>query len=225
MTEPRITVLVADDQAMIRAGFAALLDAQEGIRVVAQAANGVEAERLARELRPDVVLMDVRMPERDGIEATRRILQPQRPLPHAPRILMLTTFDVDEYVFDALRAGASGFLLKDALPDELVHAVRVVAAGEALLAPSVTRRFIEQFAARPAAPTRAALRLNGLTEREREVLSLVAQGRSNGEIAAELFIGEQTVKSHVGRLLHKLEARDRVQLVIAAYDAGLVRPA
>ncbi|GAB2509079.1 response regulator transcription factor [Microbacterium petrolearium] len=220
----RITVLVADDQAMVRAGFAALLDAQDGIRVIGQAGDGIEAERLARELRPDVILMDVRMPERDGIEATRRILQPAHPLPHVPRILMLTTFDVDEYVFDALRAGASGFLLKDALPDELANAVRVVAAGEALLAPSVTRRFIERFAAQPAAPTRSALRLNGLTEREREVLVLIGRGLSNGEIAAELYIGEQTVKTHVGKLLQKLAARDRVQLVITAYDAGLVQP-
>ncbi|WP_261163946.1 response regulator transcription factor [Microbacterium sp. Marseille-Q6965] len=220
----RITVLVVDDQAMVRAGFAALLDAQDGIRVVGQAGDGVEAERLARELRPDVILMDVRMPQRDGIEATRRILRPERPLPHVPRILMLTTFDVDEYVLEALRAGASGFLLKDALPDELVHAVRVVAAGEALLAPTVTRRFIERFAAQPAETPRAALTLNGLTDREREVLVLIGQGLSNGEIAAELYIGEQTVKTHVGKLLQKLGARDRVQLVITAYDAGLVQP-
>ncbi|OCG75754.1 response regulator [Microbacterium sediminis] len=220
----RITVLIADDQAMVRAGFAALLDAQDGIRVVGQARDGVEAERLARELRPDVILMDVRMPERDGIEATRRILQPERPLPHVPRIVMLTTFDIDEYVYDALRAGASGFLLKDALPEELTQAVRVVAAGEALLAPSVTRRFIERFAAQPAAPRRAELRLNALTDREREVLVLVGRGLANGEIARELFIGEQTVKTHVSKLLQKLDARDRVQLVITAYDAGLVQP-
>lgn len=225
MTEERITVLIADDQAMVRAGFAALLDAQQGIRVVGQASDGAEAVSLARELRPDVVLMDVRMPTMDGIEATRRLLQPDRPLPHVPRILMLTTFDIDDYVHEALRAGASGFLLKDALPDELARAVRVVAAGDALLAPSVTRRLIERFAGtRDAAPSRAALSLNALTEREREVLALVGRGLSNSEIASELFIGEQTVKTHIGKLLQKLPARDRVQLVITAYDAGLVSP-
>lgn len=226
MTTDRITVMIADDQAMVRAGFAALLDAQQGIRVIGQAENGAEAVRLARELRPDVILMDVRMPEVDGIEATRRILQPERPLPHTPRVLMLTTFDIDEYVHDALRVGASGFLLKDALPDELARAVRVIAEGDALLAPSVTRRLIEQFSpARDAGTSHAALLLNGLTERELEVLTHVGRGLSNTEIASELFIGEQTVKTHVGRLLQKLPARDRVQLVITAYDAGLVAPA
>lgn len=226
MTTDRITVMIADDQAMVRAGFAALLDAQQGIRVIGQAENGAEAVRLARELRPDVILMDVRMPEIDGIEATRRILQPERPLPHTPRVLMLTTFDIDEYVHDALRVGASGFLLKDALPDELARAVRVIADGDALLAPSVTRRLIEQFShTRDAGTSHAALLLNGLTERELEVLTHVGRGLSNIEIASELFIGEQTVKTHVGRLLQKLPARDRVQLVITAYDAGLVAPA
>lgn len=226
MTADRITVMIADDQAMVRAGFAALLDAQGDIRVVGQAVNGVDAVHLARELRPDVVLMDVRMPELDGIGATQQILQPDRPLPHVPRVLMLTTFDIDEYVHEALQAGASGFLLKDALPDELAHAVRVIAAGEALLAPSVTRRLIERFAtSRDDAPSRAALQLNALTEREREVLTEVGRGLSNSEIAAALFIGEQTVKTHVSRLLQKLPARDRVQLVITAYDAGLVAPA
>lgn len=219
-----IQVLIADDQAMVRAGFAALLDAQQGIRVVGQAPDGAAAVRLARELKPDVVLMDVRMPELDGIEATRRLLQPERPLPHVPKVVMLTTFDIDDYVYDALQAGASGFLLKDALPEELVHAVRVVAAGDALLAPSITRRLIERFATRPAEPSRATLQLAGLTEREREVLVLVGRGLSNTEIAADLFIGEQTVKTHVSKILAKLHARDRVQLVITAYDAGLVAP-
>jgi DNA-binding NarL/FixJ family response regulator len=221
-----ISVLVADDQAMVRAGFAALLDAQPGIRVIGQAAGGLEAVQLARERRPDVVLMDVRMPDLDGIEATRRILSPDRPLPHVPRVLMLTTFDIDDYVYEALSAGASGFLLKDALPEELAHAVRVIAAGDALLAPSVTRRLIERFADdRGTTPARAVLALNGLTEREREVLTHIGRGLSNSEIAAELYIGEQTVKTHVSKLLQKVPARDRVQLVITAYDAGLVSPA
>ncbi|WP_105565181.1 response regulator [Microbacterium halophytorum] len=225
MTTERITALIADDQAMVRAGFAALLDAQPDIRVVGQAADGDAAVALARELRPDVVLMDIRMPGTDGIEATKRLLRPDRPLPHVPRVLMLTTFDIDDYVHEALRAGASGFLLKDALPEELAHAVRVVAAGDALLAPSVTKRLIERFAdTRDPAPSRAALSLNGLTDREREVLQLIGRGLSNAEIATELFIGEQTVKTHVGKLLQKLPARDRVQLVITAYDAGLVAP-
>ncbi|WP_119697841.1 response regulator [Microbacterium halotolerans] len=225
MSTDRITALVADDQSMVRAGFAALLDAQPDIRVVGQAADGEEAVSSARELRPDVVLMDVRMPTMDGIEATRRLLRPDRPLPHVPRVLMLTTFDIDDYVHEALRAGASGFLLKDALPDELAQAVRVVAAGDALLAPSVTKRLIERFAdTRDPAPSRAALRLNALTDREREVLEHIGRGLSNSEIAAALFIGEQTVKTHVGKLLQKLGARDRVQLVITAYDSGLVAP-
>ena len=220
-----ISVLVADDQAMVRAGFAALLDAQDDVRVVGQAADGAEAVALSARLNPDVVLMDVRMPELDGIAATRRILGPSYPAAHLPRILMLTTFDIDDYVYDALEAGASGFLLKDALPDDLVHAVRVVAAGDALLAPSVTRRMIEHFAARRPRAGRATAVLRELTEREREVLTLIGRGRSNAEIAAELFISEQTVKTHVGKVLAKLGARDRVQAVIFAYDAGLVEPA
>lgn len=220
-----IDVLVADDQAMVRAGFAALLDAQEDVRVVGQAADGAEAVALAARLNPDVVLMDVRMPDLDGIAATRRILGPGYPATHVPRILMLTTFDIDDYVYDALEAGASGFLLKDALPEDLVHAVRVVAAGDALLAPSVTRRMIEHFAARRPRAGRSGAVLRELTEREREVLTLIGRGRSNSEIAAELFISEQTVKTHVGKVLAKLGARDRVHAVIFAYDAGLVEPA
>jgi DNA-binding NarL/FixJ family response regulator len=219
-----IDVLIADDQAMVRAGFAALLDAHDGIRVTGQAANGAEAVTLSARLDPDVILMDVRMPELDGIEATKRILGPGYPAAEVPRIIMLTTFDIDDYVYDALQAGASGFLLKDALPEDLVHAVRVVAAGDALLAPSVTRRMIAQFAAQKPRASHGAARLAELTEREREVLVLIGHGRSNSEIAATLFIAEQTVKTHVGKVLAKVGARDRVQAVIFAYDTGLVAP-
>ncbi|MCX7522785.1 response regulator transcription factor [Microbacterium sp. STN6] len=219
-----ITVLIADDQAMVRAGFAALLNAHEGIRVVGQSATGVEAVAASARLDPDVILMDVRMPELDGIEAARRILGNDRTAAHTPRILMLTTFDIDDYVYDALQAGASGFLLKDALPEELVHAVRVVAAGDALLSPNITRRMIAQFAAqKPRAPRSAAV-LSDLTEREREVLVLLGKGLSNSEIAEALFIVEQTVKTHVGKVLAKIGARDRVQAVIFAYDTGLAEP-
>ncbi len=220
-----ISVLIADDQAMVRAGFAALLDAQDDIRVLGQAADGAEAVALAARLNPDVVLMDVRMPQLDGIAATRRILGADYPAAHVPRILMLTTFDVDDYVYDALEAGASGFLLKDALPEDLVHAVRVVAGGDALLAPSVTRRMIEHFAARRPRASLATASLRELTDREREVLILIGRGRSNAEIAGDLFISEQTVKTHVGKILAKLGARDRIQAVIFAYDTGLVEPA
>ena len=219
-----IDVLIADDQAMVRAGFAALLDAHDGIRVTGQAANGSEAVTLSARLDPDVILMDVRMPELDGIEAAKRILGPGYPAAKVPRIIMLTTFDIDDYVYDALQAGASGFLLKDALPEDLVHAVRVVAAGDALLAPSVTRRMIAQFAAQKPRASQGAARLAELTEREREVLVLIGHGRSNSEIAATLFIAEQTVKTHVGKVLAKVGARDRVQAVIFAYDTGLVAP-
>ena len=219
-----ITVLVADDQAMVRAGFAAVLAAQPGIDVVGQAADGVEAVTLARELRPDVVVMDVRMPHRNGIEATRDLQAPARGSDHVPRVLMLTTFDIDEYVYEALRAGASGFLLKDATPEELVAAVRVVAAGDALLAPSVTRRLIEDFARSAPPPRTSDTRLAGLTEREREVLTLVGRGMSNAEIASALFIAEQTVKTHVSKILQKLGLRDRVHAVVLAYDTGLVQP-
>ena len=216
-----VRVLVVDDQAMVRAGFAALLDAQPDIEVVGQAADGEEGVRLALETSPDVVLMDVRMPVLDGIEATKAILAPGLPDPR-PRVVVLTTFDVDDYVLDALRAGASGFLLKDALPDDLVEAVRVVARGDALLAPSVTRRLIERFAGRSPGRTAVGSDLDVLTDREREVLREIAQGRSNSEIAAVLFIAEQTVKSHVSRVLTKLGLRDRAQAVMIAYESGLV---
>lgn len=220
-----ISVVVVDDQAMVRAGFAAILGAQDGIDVLGQAADGAEGVELARRLRPDLVLMDIRMPGMNGIDATRELVHPSRGEPHRPLVLVLTTFDADEYVYDALAAGASGFLLKDAPPDDLVHAVRVVAAGEALLAPRVTKRLLERFAAQRPATSSRALLLAGLTEREREILVLIGRGRSNAEIAAELFIAEQTVKTHVSRIFTKLGLRDRVQAVILAFDAGLVEPA
>ena len=215
-----IRVVIADDQAMVRAGFSALLNAQPDIEVVGLAADGDECLRVVAELAPDVVLMDVRMPVLDGISATRELSA------SAPktRILMLTTFDVDDYVFDALSAGAAGFLLKDASPEELARAVRVVAEGESLLAPSATRALIERFAATRGPRRTDRVVLGELTEREREILVGVAQGESNTEIAARLFIAEQTVKTHVSRILSKLGARDRAQLVIAAYEAGLVTP-
>jgi DNA-binding NarL/FixJ family response regulator len=212
-----IRVLIADDQALVRAGFRQLLEREPDLDVIGEAADGAEAVALARSGRPDVVVMDVRMPNVDGLEATRRVLS-ERP---APRVLVLTTFDLDEYVFEALRAGASGFLLKDAAPDELVSAVRLVARGDALLAPAVTRRVIEEFARR-AAPSRPNPGLESLTPREREVLLLVARGLSNAEIANELFLTPGTVKTHVGHILRKLDARDRVQAVVAVYESGLV---
>ena len=279
-----IRIVIADDQAMVRAGFAALLDAHPDLEVTGQAENGEECVRLVAELKPDIVLMDVRMPVLDGIEATREILstknrqasagqsqdrqsqdeptrearpletrlqklralKSQTPIPRMqppssgaqkstlstvdtnnidqslPRIIMLTTFDIDDYVFDAIRAGASGFLLKDAPPNELADAVRVVASGDGLLAPSVTRRVIEHFAAGPQDSNDAAL--PSLTDREREILVLVARGETNTEIAASLFIALQTVKTHVSRILYKLNVRDRAQAVIAAYESGLVVP-
>lgn len=225
-TGAAITVAIVDDQAMVRAGFAALLAAQSDIDVVGEAVNGAEGVELSRRAHPDVVLMDVRMPVMDGLEAARRLLDPPPGVVHRPRVLMLTTFDVDDYVYEALRAGASGFLLKDAPPADLIAAVRVVAAGDALLAPSVTRRLIADFAARPSGPRRKepALRLKGLTARESEVLVLVARGQSNQEIAASLFVAEQTVKTHVSRILGKLGLRDRAQAVIFAYESGLVSP-
>jgi DNA-binding NarL/FixJ family response regulator len=214
-----IKVLIADDQAMVRAGFAALLDAQVDIAVVGDAADGVAAVTETTRLRPDVVLMDVRMPTMDGLEAAKRILS--TPEERRPRVLMLTTFDLDDYVYEALRMGASGFLLKDAPPGDLIAAVRVVAAGDALLAPSVTRRLIEQsFKAKPALQRSA--KLDALTPREEEVLRLIARGLSNPEIAKALFVSEQTVKTHVGKVFSKLGLRDRAQAVICAYETGLI---
>ncbi|MGK5684398.1 response regulator [Actinoplanes sp. URMC 104] len=212
-----IKVLIADDQAMVREGFGALLAAQPDMLVVGDAADGAAAVTQARELRPDVVLMDVRMPVMDGLEATRR-------LQDGPKVLILTTFDLDDYVYAALRAGASGFLLKDAPAADLINAVRVVAAGEALLAPSVTRRLIAEFAARPVADRPKPAALNALTPRETDVLRLIARGRSNQEIADDLVVAEQTVKTHIGRILAKLNLRDRAQAVVFAYETGLVTP-
>jgi DNA-binding NarL/FixJ family response regulator len=215
-----VSVLIADDQALVRAGFRKLLEAEQGLRVVAEAADGVDAVALARQLQPDVVLMDIRMPRLDGLEATRRLLDG----PTRTRVVMLTTFDLDEYVFDALTAGASGFLLKDAPPEQLIAAIQVVAGGDALLAPSITRRLIEEFVRRPAARPGPPRQLAGLTARELEVLRLLARGLSNAEIAAELVLGEATIKTHVGNLLTKLGLRDRVQAVVLAYESGLIHP-
>ncbi|WP_063735027.1 response regulator [Streptomyces sp. RTd22] len=221
-----IRVIIVDDQAMVRAGFAALLAAQSDIDVVGEAPDGRQGVDVSRNTHPDVVLMDVRMPEMDGLEAARQLLEPPRGVTHRPKVLMLTTFDVDDYVYEALRAGASGFLLKDAPPADLISAVRVVAAGEALLAPSVTRRLIAEFARQRPAPRRSGslLRRSGLTPRETEVLELIARGLSNQEIAESLVLAEQTVKTHIGRVLAKLGLRDRAQAVIFAYESGLVTP-
>jgi DNA-binding NarL/FixJ family response regulator len=216
-----IRVLIADDQALVRDGFGMILDAQDGIEVVGGAEDGGRAVDLARELRPDVVLMDIRMPGVDGLEATRRLMAEGD---RAPRVLMLTTFDQNEYVYEAMKAGASGFLLKDVRREELVNAVRVVAAGEALLAPSLTRRLIEDFVRRPPPGAAPAGPIADLTEREREVLRLVARGLSNAEIAAELVVSDATVKTHVARILSKLGLRDRIQAVVMAYESGFVQP-
>ena len=211
--------MIVDDQAMVRQGFGALLDAQSDITVVATAADGSEVTELVKRTSPDVILMDIRMPKLNGIDATKQVLA-MPGLTH-PRVIILTTFDADEYVFDALRAGASGFILKDATADDLVGAVRVVAGGEALLAPSVTSRLIADYATRPA-PRRDAQKLADLTERELGVMREVATGKSNAEIAAELYVSEQTVKTHVSRILSKLGLRDRTQIVVTAYESGLV---
>lgn len=220
-----ISVLVVDDQPMIRVGIRAILDAQVDITVAGEAGDGRTAVQQTRALRPDVVLMDVRMPVLDGLAATRAILDPDADPLVRPRVLVLTTFDADHYVYEALRSGASGFLLKDSDPDELAAAVRVAAAGEAMLAPGITRRLIEKFVqAGPPVPDREHPLMGSLTEREREVLTLISRGLSNGEIARSLVIAEQTVKTHVSRILQKLELRDRVQAVVFAYENGLVAP-
>jgi DNA-binding NarL/FixJ family response regulator len=217
-----IRVAVADDQALVRSGFTMLLSVEPDIEVIGEASNGSEAVALAAREHPDVLLMDVRMPVVDGLEATRRITSDAALA--STRVVILTTFDLDEYVHEALRAGASGFLLKDTLPAELLHAVRVVASGDALIAPRITRRLIEEFARRPEPGVAAGVALDQLTEREREVLELVARGQSNAEIASALYVGHATVKTHVSRLLMKLDARDRAQLVMLAYETGVVRP-
>ncbi|KUL22060.1 response regulator [Streptomyces regalis] len=222
MTSSPIRVVIADDQQMVRQGFTVLLNTKPDIDVIGQAVDGLDAVAKVAELTPDVVLMDIRMPELGGIEATRRITTES---PHI-KVLVLTTFDLDEYVYEALRAGASGFLLKDASADQLAEAVRVVAAGDALLAPGITRRLIAEFSRlddRPRAPLKE--RVGDLTERETEVLALIAQGLSNAEIAERLVVAEQTVKTHVGRILVKLGLRDRTQAAVFAYESGLVRPA
>lgn len=211
-----LRVLIADDQALVRTGFRKILESEPDIDVVGEAQDGAEAVERARLVHPDVVLMDIQMPRMDGLEATRR-------LAGSTRILILTTFDVNEYVFEALRAGASGFLLKDSQADQLVTGIRVVAQGDSLLAPSITRRLIEQFARRPKPSTRPDA-LADLTPRELEILQLIARGLNNREIAAELVLGEATIKTHVTRVLHKLDLRDRVQAVVVAYESGLVQP-
>ena len=218
-TDAAIRVAIIDDQAMVREGFGALLGAQNDMTVVGSAADGSEAVQLVRRTRPDVVLMDIRMPQMNGLDATRAILD--MPGLEHPRVIMLTTFDADDYVFSALRAGASGFLLKDATAEDLVSAVRIVAAGDALLAPSITSKLIADYAARPA-PRDTSASLAPLTARELDVMKLIATGLSNAEIAGDLYLAEQTVKTHVSRVLSKLGLRDRAQIVVAAYESGLI---
>ena len=215
-----IRVLIVDDQALVRAGFRMILEAQPDIEVVGEAENGLKAIEAARSQRPDVVLMDIRMPGLDGIEATRRLTA----MGLATHVVILTTYDLDEYVFDALAAGATGFLLKHVPPEELVHGVRIAAGGESLLAPSVTRRLIEEFARQRSEVHVPSKAMDSLTDRERDVLKLLARGLSNPEIAAELHVGEATVKTHVAHVLDKLDLRDRVQAVILAYEVGLIKP-
>ena len=221
MNGTRLRVVIADDQVLVRAGFRALLDAQDDIEVVGEAGDGDQAVRLTRELVPDIVLMDIRMPGTDGLAATRQIAADGQ-LANV-RVVILTTFELNEYVFEAVRSGASGFLVKDTEPDELVQAIRVVAGGDALLSPSVTRRLIGEFAARAKEPRRPG-GLAELTDREQEVLALVGDGLSNGEIARRLYVSPATAKTHVSRAMIKLQARDRAQLVVIAYESGLVRP-
>jgi DNA-binding NarL/FixJ family response regulator len=215
-----IRVLIADDQALLRGGFRMILESQKDIEVVGEAADGREALEQARALEPDVVLMDIRMPELDGLEATRQLVG----VDGAPRVLILTTFDLDEYVYEAMKAGASGFLLKEVRPEQLADAVRVIAAGETLVAPAITRRLIEDFVRRRPPGSGAPDEISELTERELEVLRLVARGLSNSEIAATLFLSEATVKTHITHVLAKLRLRDRVQAVVLAYESGLVLP-
>jgi DNA-binding NarL/FixJ family response regulator len=215
-----IRVFIADDQALVRGGFRMILDAQPDMEVVGEAEDGREALRAAAELRPDVILMDIRMPEMDGLEATRRIVVDE----NAPRVLMLTTFDMNEYVYEAMKSGASGFLLKDVKPEQLADAVRTVAAGDALLAPAITRRLIEEFVRRPPPGSTSPPELETLTERELEVLKLIAKGLSNEEIGKRLFVSMATVKTHITHILMKLQLRDRVQAVVLAYESGLVQP-
>ncbi len=222
MSEHGLRVVIADDQSLVRAGFRMILDAQPDMTVVGEACNGQEAIAAWRRLRPDVILMDVRMPEIDGLEATRRIMEGGGA---ACRVLILTTFDLDAYVYAALRAGASGFLLKDVTPEQLIAAVRLVAAGDALLAPSITRRLVERFARPVASPALSHQAISTLTGRELEVLKLMARGLSNAEMADALILSEATVKTHVARILPKLGLRDRVQAVVLAYESGLVQPA
>ncbi len=216
-----IGVVIADDQQLVRAGFRKILEAEDDIRVLAEASNGLEAITAARRHQPDVVLMDIRMPDMDGLEATRQLLRSD---PALTRVLILTTFDLDEYVYQALHAGASGFLLKDSPPDQLLAATRIVASGDALLAPSITRTVIQEFARRPARPRKPPAGISELTAREHEVLTLLARGLSNSQIADQLFISDATVKTHVARVLMKLNLADRVHAVIFAYETGLVQP-